>query len=369
MGIHKAKGSPFWQYDFTVGGSRFRGSTQTDSKQTALAVEAKEREKAILAQYYVLPDELTISQAFGRFWLEHAQFLKAAASVRANITHVIAHFGDAELLSKIGQAELETYIAKCRAETYTKTVPVRDGTRLPYKTPRITTNATINRRMAVFANMHNKARLSWKIHVQTVDFRALKLPEADSIDRTITHEQAQRLMEVAPKHLRDFLYLSLYTGLRQSNVLNLRGCDIDLNSLTITVYGKSDKPGGKRITVAIPDALEAHIKAEGLHLQEWAVEYGGRPVSQVKTAWRAALKAAGLPYMRRHDLRHTVGTWIYQATGDLLAVKEALGHANISTSMRYSHTSKKRLRDILNVSLPESRQTKNPEDSGEPVDN
>lgn len=49
------------------------------------------------------------------------------------------------------------------------------------------------------------------------------------------------------------------------------------------------------------------------------------------------LKKAGCPDFRRHDCRHTFATWLYCKTGDILKVKEALGHRDIKSTIRYTH--------------------------------
>jgi integrase len=53
--------------------------------------------------------------------------------------------------------------------------------------------------------------------------------------------------------------------------------------------------------------------------------------------WRAATKAAGLIDFRFHDLRHTFASWARQSGADIADVKDALGHSDISMTMRYAH--------------------------------
>ncbi|MGB6955068.1 tyrosine-type recombinase/integrase [Bradyrhizobium sp.] len=56
-----------------------------------------------------------------------------------------------------------------------------------------------------------------------------------------------------------------------------------------------------------------------------------------KTAWRRATAKAGIRKFRNHDLRHAFGTALYDETGDIYAVQDAMGHADVKTTMRYVH--------------------------------
>ena len=56
-----------------------------------------------------------------------------------------------------------------------------------------------------------------------------------------------------------------------------------------------------------------------------------------RKAWQAVLGAAGVANLRWHDLRHTTATRLLKATGNLALVQHLLGHASVTTTMRYAH--------------------------------
>jgi len=75
--------------------------------------------------------------------------------------------------------------------------------------------------------------------------------------------------------------------------------------------------------------------------------YRGSPIGDVKTAFLKAVKRAGIPRCRFHDLRHTFATRLVLAGVDLATVKELMGHASISTTMRYAHPSPPHKREAV----------------------
>ena len=70
----------------------------------------------------------------------------------------------------------------------------------------------------------------------------------------------------------------------------------------------------------------------------------------LRKPWKEAKEAAGLTGFRFHDLRHTRGTRIVRETGSLAAAKAALSHADIKTTLRYSHVLDEDVRRALDAS-------------------
>lgn len=334
MGIYKEKRSPYWKYDFTVQGQRHRGSTETAKKSEAEAIYAKRRSEAVLGNFYDMEHQINLLDAFAKYEEERAKFTNSYKTTQGHIDHLLAYFGENKMLQDIGAAELTSYVAQCRGE-------------ISERTHRQVSNATINRRLATFQGMHTDARLTWKKEVQNIDFSNLKLEEPPPINNTLSRSDFEVFLKNSPKYIQHYLMFAVYSGLRMSNILNLRGEQIDLERRIIQTIGK----GNKALTVAIVDTLADYITTNDLHTKARVITRNGKPIKEIRHAWDSLCKDLGFQGLRRHDLRHTCGTWIYEATGDILAVKEHLHHSDIKTSLRYTHTKKDKQLATLNKAL------------------
>src|SRR4051812_29819217 len=86
----------------------------------------------------------------------------------------------------------------------------------------------------------------------------------------------------------------------------------------------------------------------------------GKPITTIKTAWRKALRDAGIPYINFHCAgRHTFGTRAIDGGAPISAVKEVMGHMDINTTMRYVHATEEGKRRAVEAAA-KSRVQSNP---------
>jgi len=64
----------------------------------------------------------------------------------------------------------------------------------------------------------------------------------------------------------------------------------------------------------------------------------GQQIRDHKVGFLKAVRLAGIPHIRFHDLRHTFATRLVRAGADIITVQRLLGHAEISTTARYAHS-------------------------------
>jgi len=158
-------------------------------------------------------------------------------------------------------------------------------------------------------------------------------------------------------YLRDKAILELLyaTGLRASEIANLKSSDINFDIGYLRCFGKGSKeriiPVGK---VAVKAARQ-YLSELRLHLSNsFSKDYlllsrTGRPLSRIEV-WRLIKKyahRAGLPKnLTVHTLRHCFATHLLSGGADLRSVQEMLGHVDISTTQIYTHVDQDRLRSV-----------------------
>lgn len=160
-----------------------------------------------------------------------------------------------------------------------------------------------------------------------------------------------------PLYLRDKAILELLyaTGMRASELANLRISDINLDIGYVRCFGKGKKeriiPVGK---MAI-DATRGYLKDLRPRLNRpvsfdfLLLSRTGRPLSRIEI-WRLVKKyaiRAGMPRnLTAHTLRHCFATHLLSGGADLRSVQEMLGHVDIATTQIYTHVDQERLRRI-----------------------
>ncbi len=146
--------------------------------------------------------------------------------------------------------------------------------------------------------------------------------------------------------------VSAYTGLRLGELLALRWSDVDWAGAALTVSkaisaGIETSPkSGKVRRVPLPDqaitALEQLSRRRDFTQHDELVfcnVVSGRPIdgSALRRRFKVAQNAAGVHKLRWHDLRHTYGSLLAASGEELVTIKSAMGHANISTTELYLH--------------------------------
>ncbi|QBQ96302.1 site-specific integrase [Paraburkholderia pallida] len=139
-------------------------------------------------------------------------------------------------------------------------------------------------------------------------------------------------------HLKPAVLISINTGLRQGELLKLDWQHVDLDRAILTVVDASAKSGKQR-HIPLNDEALATLKAwreQCSHAVVFASADGSVRVD-VKTAWQKLLKDAEITNFRWHDMRHHFASRLVMAGVDLNTVRELLGHADLTMTLRYAH--------------------------------
>jgi integrase/recombinase XerC len=202
--------------------------------------------------------------------------------------------------------------------------------------------------------------------------RAAKMPKLDKrLPAYLDRRQTEQLFEWAESRAggdelaptRDLAILELFysTGIRLSELSGMTLGDLDLLSDQLKVRGKGRKerivPMGSRAVLALRRYLnlrEAAVARPGGDRRAVFVSRRGRRLGprSIQRIVHRLLDGVGGDGLRVHSLRHTFATHMLDAGADLRAVQELLGHASLSTTQVYTHTSVERLKKVYNQAHP-----------------
>ena len=162
--------------------------------------------------------------------------------------------------------------------------------------------------------------------------------------------------------LRNRLIIDLLyqTGMRRSELLGLRTSSIDRAGKSVKVLGKRNKERLIPINVELLEAIDRYLVLRSEHVKDPEVNAlfvtrGGAPAYE-SLIYRVVKKYLGmvtsLDKKSPHVLRHTFATHMLNDGADLNAIKELLGHANLSATQVYTHNTFEKLKSIYNLAHP-----------------
>lgn len=151
-----------------------------------------------------------------------------------------------------------------------------------------------------------------------------------------------------PKHSL-MIRIAYSSGLRVSEVVNLKVRDVDFESNTIMIRnGKGRKDRLTVLSEKIKPDLQKFVVFKNLHDFVFASERGGKLTTTTlqKIFQRALVKSKIKKSATFHSLRHSFATHLLENGVDIRYVQELLGHANIRTTQIYTHVTNPKLKNI-----------------------
>jgi integrase len=348
MSTYLPNGSSVYVYDFVLKGQRFNGTTHCKTKRDADRFEAKVRAEIALDTGKRKKPLITLDAAAAIY----EDYLRANGKWSATVDYIIAGLvealGPGSYLSQIEQSDLASHFAKRAGKVKA---------------------STVNREIEV-------ARPIWRRVAKThdigemPDWGALRYAVAEQDPRELYHDEEDRLFDKLRVDMRDFARFALLSGWRLREVRHLRWADVNLgqgiaktllkggkladrplNDELVTIIANQPKAGPFVFTYICQKSRKAFVDSKG---RKHVARLQGERYPFTQWGWRRpwgkALEEAGISAFRFHDLRHTRGTRILRATGNLVLAKDALKHKNIKTTLRYAHASDEDVRRGLDAS-------------------
>lgn len=152
------------------------------------------------------------------------------------------------------------------------------------------------------------------------------------------------------------------TGVRISELCNLRNVDVDLNIATIRIYGKGSKE--RIIQIGSKDVLMLLEKYKAEFITEinncgyfFSNPYGTRLSDQsIRRMLKKYCALASIDlHITPHMFRHTFATSLLEADVDIRYIQEMLGHSSITVTEIYTHVALSKQKDILTTKHPRQR--------------
>ena len=182
------------------------------------------------------------------------------------------------------------------------------------------------------------------------------LPESMSeaeVDKLLNSPDVSNKIENRDKAMIEMLYA---TGMRISELVNLKITDVDMKRCVVKVFGKGSKERLVPFGETALDSLKSYLNdREQSSSKEIFLSNRGKKMTRV-AFWqrvkiyliRENLKNSISP----HTLRHAFATHLLNRGADLRSVQLLLGHSDLSTTQIYTHIAKQRLSDVLKKHHP-----------------
>jgi len=296
------RGNVYWSY-LNLDGIRYSRSTGTGNLRQATQIEQRFREQLNLKRLQII--EPHPEMPFGALT---ARFLAEGASRPWHLDRL------KPLLPYWSEVPIGR-ITKSMAADY----------RRRRHAAKAVTDTTVNRDLEALRHI-----LFWAVDeglLPSNPLGRLRLVQERGKPRSILAlDDEERLLAAAAPHLRHLIVAALDTGMRRGELFHQLWEHVDFNRELLSVTQSKTAGGeGREIpfTDRVHDLLLAERKEEGL-----LFTFKGKPIRNIKTGWKAAIRRAGIRYLRFHDLRHTFNTRLMEA-GVMQEIRKALmGHSS-----------------------------------------
>ena len=317
------RGGIFWAY-YWINGRRHAQSTGTGIRRQAEAIARHFKEELNLQRLGIVQPqpELTFGELAAVFLAEgsprayHIDRLKPLLGYWENIA-----------IGRINKAKAKEYRDYRHAEK------------------KQLSHTTINRDLEVLRKI-----LSWAVeqgYLATNPLSRVFMAEERRKPRLmVSVAEEDKLLQAAAPHLRSIIVAALDTGMRRGEILAQRWEHVDFTRRLLYVSHSKTVGGEARelvLTERLFQELDTRKQSDGT-----VFTFGGEPIHRIKTAWKGAIRRAGIRYFRFHDLRHAHNTRLLEAGVSAEVRRALMGHSTgRDTNAIYTHVTVQHKREAI----------------------
>lgn len=348
-----------WWMRFTYKGKQVRRSTEVTDKKLAAKIYAKLMTQIAEGKWFDRPigEDKLFEEMIEKYLSEYSisKTLLGRHRDKSLARRLTSFFGGLKL-KEISSSLVVDYKSKRRKEGAAP--------------------ATIEREICLIKRAFNLALKEWEWIRDNPVSRVSKERFNNQIDRWLTLEEEEKLLNACQVWVRQIALFALNTGMRQGEILNLRWPYVDLLRKALTVM--ESKNGEKRSIplnqkaheILVSQAKVRHTNSDYVFITSVGTKIGKRNLAR---PFQVAVERAQIMRFRFHDLRHTFATRLIQSGVDIYTVAKLLGHKDIRMTQRYAHHSTESLRfgvavlDRVSTILAQSGSIQEKRATGNPV--
>jgi integrase len=325
-----------WWMSFTHNGKQIRRSTETEDKKLAIRIFDKLKGEIAEGKWFEKPpgDAYKFKDLMDKYMAEYSAVNKAASSHKRDkslVAQLNSVFGD-HYLTDITPAMISDFKVKRRA----------DGV----------SARTINYELTTMSHAFNIAMREWGLASENPVMKVKKERVSNNIERWLTFDEEKKLLKKSPKWLQDIIVFAIHTGLRQSEILDLKWSQVDMERHTITIFEQKNRcvdtlPLNETAQGVLKDRHQANLSSDSYVFPNTKATRKGNGL--LMEAFHVALKKSGVSTFRFHDLRHTFATRLIRNGVDLYTVQKLGRWKTVTMVQRYAHHHPESLRAAIGV--------------------
>lgn len=212
---------------------------------------------------------------------------------------------------------------------------------------------TANIALKLLHVMFNKAINEWRIWSGENPAHGIKKFPEQSRDRFLQSDELPRFFQAVAEEsnetIRDYVLISLLTGARRTNVLEMRWQDVSFERAEWRIG--MTKNGTPQTVTLSPEALEVLRNRKPEEEAVFVFPGTGKQghLAEPKKGWTRILERAGIADLRIHDLRRTLGSWQAKTGASMAIIGKSLNHKSQSTTAIYARLDLDPVRQSVNT--------------------